>query len=102
MPKQFTTPAPFSDKEYTPIPMALVESSQVACIGYDAGTKTLAVQFARGPGHVYHYPAVEQKTFDDFMAADSKGSFFRDHIKPLAFDKFPTPEGNRDREPEAA
>lgn len=89
MPRQFTAPAAFSDKPYTHIPMAQVASNQVASIGYDAGTKTLACQFARGPGHIYHYPAVEQETFDAFMAAESKGGFFKAHIKPLAFDKFP-------------
>lgn len=91
MPRQFTAPAAFSDKPYTPIPMMQVASNQVACIGYDAASKTLACQFTRGPGHIYHYPAVEQETFDAFMAAESKGGFFKAHIKALAFDKFAAP-----------
>lgn len=89
---KFPAAAAFSDKAYTPIAMALVESNQVACIGYDAPTKTLAVQFRRGLGHIYHYPDVEQETFDAFMTAESKSGFFKEHIKALAFDKFPAPE----------
>ena len=87
-----TPAAAFSDKEYKAIPMQAVQSNQVAAVGYDAATKTLALSFTRGPGHIYHYPNVEQKTYDDMMAAESKGTFFGQHIKPLAFDKFPAQE----------
>ncbi len=85
-------PAAFSDKEYKAIPMTAVQSNQVAAVGYDAASKTLALTFTRGPGHIYHYPDVAQKTYDDMMAAESKGIFFGQHIKPLAFDKFRAPE----------
>lgn len=95
MTRQYQAPAPFSDKPYAPIPMVPVKSNQVACIGYDAATKTLACQFTRGPGHIYHYPNVEPKVHDDFMAAESKGQFFGQHIKPLAFDKFHAPKVER-------
>ena len=87
-----TAPAAFSEKEYKAIPMTPVQSNQIGAVGYDAASKTLAVTFARGPGHIYHYPNVEQKTHDDMMAAESKGTFFGQHIKALAFDKFPAPE----------
>ena len=50
------------------------------------------MKFTRGNGAVYHYPNVEQKTHDDMMAAESKGTFFGQHIKALPFDKFPAPE----------
>lgn len=89
MPKQYTAPAPFADKPYSAIHMVSVESNQVKTIGYDTTTKTLAVSFTRGPGHIYHYPNVEPKVHADFMAAESKGNFFGKHIKPLAFEKFP-------------
>lgn len=88
-PKKPITPAAFSKKAYRPIAMTPVQSNQVGAIGYDSATNTLACTFARGPGHVYHYPGVDQKTFDAFMAAESKGTFFGQHIKPLTFDKFP-------------
>ena len=86
---KFSKPAAFTDKPYRNIPMAPVQSSQVGAVGYDAATNTLAVRFARGPGHIYHYPNVAPKVYDDFMAAESKGTFFTKHIKPLGFDKFP-------------
>lgn len=57
------THAAFSDKEYKAIPMTPVQSNQIGAVGYD-----------------------------DMMAAESKGSFFGQHIKALAFDKFPAPE----------
>ena len=89
MKKTHTPPAPFNDpKEYRPIPLAPVSSGQVKAIGYDAATKTLAVTFTRGPGTVYHYPNVEPKVHEDFIKADSIGTFFGAHIKPLSFKKF--------------
>lgn len=89
---KFQAPAAFSEKEYTAIPMTPVQSNQVGAVGYDAASKTLAVSFARGAGAIYHYPGVAQKTYDDFMASESKGAFFGQHIKSLPFDKFPAPE----------
>lgn len=91
MPRQFAAPANFSDKPYVAIPMTPVESNQVAAIGYDAETKTLACSFTRGPGHIYHYPNVEPDLHASFMAADSKGSFFGLHVKTLPFEKYPAP-----------
>ena len=87
-----TAPAAFSDKEYKAIPMTPVVSNQLGSVGYDAASKTLALTFSRGPGHIYHYGNVEQKTHDDMMAAESIGTFFGQHIKALSFDKFPAPE----------
>jgi hypothetical protein len=89
MARQFTAPAAFSDKPYTPIAMTPVESNQVKAIGYDPSTKTLAVTFTRGPGHIYHYPNVSSELHADFMASESKGTFFGTHVKTLPFEKFP-------------
>lgn len=65
-----------------------VKSSQVKSIGHDPATNTLAVQFTRGAGAIYHYPNVTAKQFDEFKSAESIGTHFGKHIKPLAFDKF--------------
>ena len=66
-----------------------VKSSQVKEIGYDAATKTLAVTFTRGKGAVYHYPGVTQEAFDAFKNAESIGTHFGKHIKPITgFDKY--------------
>lgn len=92
MARQFTAPAAFSDKPYTPITMVPVTSNQVAAIGHDPATNTLAVSFTRGPGHVYHYPNVGPELHADFMASDSKGTFFGTHVKTLPFEKFPAPK----------
>ena len=92
MNKKFAAPAAFTDKPYAAIPLTPVTSNQVAAIGYDPATKTLACTFTRGPGHIYHYPNQEQKVYDDFMASESKGVFFGTHIKALPFDKFPAPK----------
>ena len=91
MSKTFAAPAAFSEKEYVAIATTPVESNQVAAIGYDAARRTLQVTFTRGPGHIYQYPNVDAKLHADFMAAESKGKFFGEHIKQLPFDKFPAP-----------
>lgn len=84
-----TPAAAFTDKPYEHIPLTAVESNQVAAIGYDDASGTMAVTFTRGPGHVYHYPNVSAELHQQFLAAESIGSFFGQHIKTLPFDKFP-------------
>ena len=88
MPKPFKPAQQFEDAVAPFIAMDSVESNQIAKIGYDAETKTLAVTFTRGTGPVYHYPDVEQATFDAFTAAESAGTFFGTHIKNLPFKKY--------------
>ncbi|MEJ7685666.1 MAG: KTSC domain-containing protein [Variovorax sp.] len=91
MKKTFTEPQPYTDAEYVAIPMTPVESNQVGAVGYDAPRRTLAVTFARGAGAVYHYPDVEPEVHVAFMAAESKGKYFGEHIKQLPFQKFRAP-----------
>lgn len=63
------------------IPMQTIEgSTQVKAAGFDAAQGTLRVTFHSG--NSYDYPAT-QEHFDGFMAADSKGKYFNEHIKPL-------------------
>lgn len=94
MKKTFPEPQAYSDAPYVEIPMAIVESSQIACIGYSAERRTLAVQFHRGAMAIYHYADVSLQTFEAFMGAESKGRFHREHIKALPFEKFPAPAGH--------
>jgi hypothetical protein len=72
------------------IPMQPVESSQIAAIGHDPATNTLAIQFAAksGAGSVYHYSNFTADDFVAFKAAESIGSHFGKHIKPCA-DRYP-------------
>lgn len=63
------------------IPRKPVKSSQIHSIGYDAKTKTLAVQFKPrgGPsevGHVYHYADVTPEGHQALLNAPSIYSHF--------------------------
>ncbi|WPB58604.1 KTSC domain-containing protein [Xylophilus sp. GOD-11R] len=91
MPKTFPIAQPFSEGEPLAINRQAVESNQVAEIGYDPETKTLAVTFTRGQA-LYQYPNVEPETHAAFLAAESIGKFFGEHIKALPFKKFKLPE----------
>ena len=74
-------------KKPAAIPMAPVKSAQLGAIGYDAVSQVLAVKFARG-GAVYHYSGVKPDLHAALMAAESKGAFFTQRIKPLPCQKF--------------
>lgn len=64
-----------------------VKSSQIDSIGYDAGTKTLAILFKGGKSE-YHYANVESAVFDALYGAESVGSYFYRHIK-MNKEKYP-------------
>ena len=73
------------------IPLQPVDSSQLAAIGHDAHTSTLAIRFKNWKGEetsLYHYANVDAETFAAFLAAESKGRHFGQHIKP-ATERFP-------------
>lgn len=56
-----------------------VKSSQIASVGYDATTKTMEIKFKTG-GH-YSYPGVTPDVHAKFMAAESIGKHFSQHIR---------------------
>ncbi|KVT86309.1 hypothetical protein WT25_11180 [Burkholderia territorii] len=72
--------------------MQPVESSQIYAIGHDAASCTLAIRFKnRATGaatSLYHYNNVDAALFAEFVAAESKGKFFGERIKPFK-DLFP-------------
>lgn len=72
----------------TQITMDSIESSQIAAIGYDPATQTLAIQFKSGTRAVYHYANVTPEDWEAFRAAESHGSHFYKHIKPFP-EKYP-------------
>lgn len=87
-----------------PIPMEQVESSQIAEIGHDATTNTLAIRFTAKPGHrgsLYHYDNFTTETFQAFRSADSIGSFFHKNIKHRD-DLYPFKKIDEQPEPAAA
>jgi hypothetical protein len=57
-----------------------VESSAVASIGYSDSAGALDVEFHNGG--VYRYVGVPRSVFDAFSAAESKGAFLNQRIKP--------------------
>ena len=67
-----------ADLPYT-IPRDPVVSSNIASIGFDAARKVLSVQFASGA--IFHYASVDVGLFERLRDAESKGRFFREHVK---------------------
>jgi hypothetical protein len=66
------------------IALTPVASSQIDAIGHDPETNTLAIRFPVnrfGEKAVYHYSNFTAEDFAAFQAADSKGSYFGQHIK---------------------
>lgn len=55
-----------------------VTSSNIASIGYDHASRTLAVQFKSGG--LYHYHGVSPKDHADFVSAKSHGQHFAANI----------------------
>jgi hypothetical protein len=72
------------------IPLVPVTSSNVAALGYDETSKTLAVKF--NSGTLYHYFDVPHEIYTEAMKAKSIGAFlnlkvarkFKFHGLPLA------------------
>lgn len=69
--------------------MQPVESSQIAAIGHDPDTNTLAIRFYSGwgekkrVGSLYHYQNFTTEDFAAFRDAESKGKHFGREIKPF-------------------
>ena len=61
------------------IPLAPRKSTNIKATGYDAATKTLAVQFVNGV--VWHYADVPAALAEELHAAPSIGSFFGKKIR---------------------
>lgn len=57
-----------------------VKSSQIAAVGYDAPSQTLAIQFKSGG--TYYYANVPAALYKQLVTAPSIGSFFYRQIKP--------------------
>jgi len=71
--------------DVSPIALDSVDSSQIAAIGHNPETDTLAIRFRRkdgSDGSLYHYANVTTEDFSAFKNAASVGSHFYKHIKP--------------------
>lgn len=78
-----TKPAPVAEEAKPMISMRTVDSSQIAAIGHDPETNTMAVQFKKkdGPGSTYTYAAVTADQFAEFVGAESIGQHFGANFK---------------------
>ena len=86
--KTYREPKSFEAGDAPAIAMTPVDSHKIKAIGHDAKTNTLAVTFTRGAGAVYHYPDYSPEFFLAFMAAESKGKFFGQHLQDAPFKKY--------------
>jgi KTSC domain len=59
--------------------MKKVSAGKLRAIGYDAGSRTLQVEF--DTGSVIQYGGVPQETFRRLSSAGSMWSYFRDNIE---------------------
>lgn len=60
--------------------MKPVTSSNISAIGFEAASALLHVQFTNG--RTYEYQGVAAELFERFEAAESKGRFFAQEIRP--------------------
>jgi hypothetical protein len=56
-----------------------VTSSSIASVGYDAPSSVLEVEFLNG--RLYQYLDVPQRVFEEFVEAESVGSYLNRHVK---------------------
>jgi len=64
--------------------MKPVKSSNIAEVGYEPRTKTLAIRFKGKDGklgRLYHYDGVSQKEYDACCGAESIGGYFAANIR---------------------
>lgn len=88
MPNPAFTPAVDCTHEQRPdIALAPITSNKLHAVGYCPQRQILAATFAPG-GLVYHYEGFSQQQYDDFMAAESKGRHFGQHIQVLPSKKY--------------
>lgn len=73
----YAEPAP--SVKAKPIPMVPVTSSNIAAVGFDGKSGTLAVQFSSGS--TYYYAGVTEAQATEFLQAESVGSHFARHIR---------------------
>lgn len=60
--------------------MEFVDSSNIEAIGFDPDSQELHVRFLKS-GETYVYYGVEEWVFQEFLQADSKGTYLNANIK---------------------
>lgn len=59
--------------------MIPVRSTAMSAIGYDARTMQMKITFAQG--ETYDFCGVPKHVFEGLLNANSKGTYYNDHIK---------------------
>lgn len=62
-----------------PITRMPIESSNIKSIGYHENTRTLEIEFLKGP--IWRYTPITPQAWVDFSKAKSKGTYFATHIR---------------------
>ena len=75
------TTTSLSSANETAMPRRPVRSSNIASIGYDAGSNTLEVEFVTGA--VYQYYNVPQSVYEGLMNAHSHGTYLAAQVKDV-------------------
>lgn len=57
----------------------VVNSSNIASVGYDAETQTMEIEFTNG--NIYQYFDVPEIVFQELMRAESAGKFLNAQVK---------------------
>jgi hypothetical protein len=57
----------------------VVDSRNLASVGYDGQSLVLEVEFQNG--HVYRYAGVPRDVYDGLMTAASKGAYFNQTVR---------------------
>ena len=63
-----------------------VDSSALRSVGYDAASRVLELEFSSGD--VYRYRNVPPNVYSELMAAESHGTYFALHIRPVFTDYY--------------
>jgi hypothetical protein len=63
------------------MPRETVMSSAIEAVEYEPVGQQLEIELTNG--HVYRYLDVPRSTYEAFMAAESKGRFYNDHIRDV-------------------
>jgi hypothetical protein len=61
------------------MPRETVDSSAIAAVQYDGAGQHLDIELTNG--RVHRYIDVPREVYEAFMAAESKGRFYNDHIR---------------------
>ena len=61
------------------IDMDYVEGKTLSTVGYDEEAQVLAIEFTRGPVHVYS--AVPKDVYEELLKASSPDAYFDDKIR---------------------